>query len=113
MSTSARPQQPSNPRHRSAARRNGPARSGIRTDPTLGRTVSTYQYEPEPCRFRVKHDRRKHILRITGPDGEIAEFEDGPVPFLVVEKDPKTGEVRPCLSAGKPKVMLLCREAGG
>ncbi len=112
MSTSARPQRPSNPRHHSAATGNGPSRSGIVTDPTAGRTVFTYQYRPEPYRFRVKHDKRKHVLGIAGPDGETAEFEDGPVPFLVVERDPKTGEVRPCLAAGKPKVMLLCREAG-
>ncbi len=72
----------------------------------------TYRYEPEPCRFRVKHHRRKQILRIMGPEGETMQFEDEPVRFLVVETDPATGKVRPCLAGGKPKIMLLCREAG-
>ncbi len=72
----------------------------------------TYEYKPEPCRFRIRHNGRKHRLRIAGPDGETMEFEDEPVRFLVVETVPATGEVRPCLAGGKPKVMLLCREAG-
>ncbi len=82
------------------------------TDPRAGRTVLTYQYEPQRCRFRVKHDRKKHVLRIAGPDGETAEFEDEPARFLVVQADAKTGEIRPSLIGGEPSVMLLCREAG-
>jgi hypothetical protein len=114
MSASAR-RQPriGDARQGSSVRRNGHPLARVRTDPAGNGAVCTYQYEPEPCRFRVKHDRRKHLIRISGPDGEMSEFEDKPVRFLVVETDPKTGEPRPCFAGGKPKVMLLCREASG
>ena len=114
MSASARRHRPngdkSQSRYDSTECQNGHPLSAPPTNGSTNRTVLTYQYEPEPCRFRIRHNKRRHLFRITGPDGETNEFDDRPVKLLVVEPDPKTGEFRPCFVGGKPKVIYLCWE---
>jgi hypothetical protein len=59
---------------------------------------------------QVDHDREKKLFRITGTDGKTEYFRDAPVRFLVVEPDPRTGEMKPAMLGGRPKYLYLCRE---
>ncbi len=47
---------------------------------------------------------------LTGPDGKTEYFRDSPVRFLVVEPDPRTGELKPAIRMGRPEYIYLCRE---
>jgi hypothetical protein len=63
-------------------------------------------------RATCDHDREKRLFRVTEPDGTTVAFHDRAVRFLVAEPDPETGELRPVMERGRPKVIYLCREAG-
>ena len=43
--------------------------------------------EVEP-KVDVTHDRSRHVIQITEPGGKIAEFEDRPARFLVMDRNP-------------------------
>jgi hypothetical protein len=47
---------------------------------------------------------------LIGPDGKRERLRDNPARHLVVEPDPKTGELRPVLKDDKPAFLHLCRE---
>jgi hypothetical protein len=71
-----------------------------------------YVYAPErSCRVRVEHDREKRLFRIKGPDGRTRAFCDEPVRFVVVGRDPRTGETMPILRYGEPEYLDLCRSS--
>ena len=52
----------------------------------------------------------KHVFRVAEPDGKTAVFRDEPVRFLVVARDPQTGEMMPVMKRGEPEYLYLCRE---
>ena len=69
-----------------------------------------YAFPGRPCRVRVEHDRDKRLFRIVGPDGKTSVFRDEPVRFVVVVRDPRTGDTMPMLRYGEPEYLDLCRE---
>jgi hypothetical protein len=88
--------------------------------------VTTYAYdakdqlvsEPDPNRERqpvlpkleVVYDHPRHVIQITEPGSKTAEFEDGPVRYLMMERDPKTRALKPVIERGKPVYYYLARE---
>jgi hypothetical protein len=69
-----------------------------------------YSVAERPCRVKVEHDRDKRLFRILGPDGKTRVFRDEPLRFLVVARNPQTGETTPMLRYGEPEYLDLCRE---
>ena len=65
--------------------------------------------KPQP-EVEVAYDRSRHVIQITEPGGKTAEFEDQPVRFLVLERDPKTRALKPVIELGKPVYYYLARE---
>ena len=74
--------------------------------------ITTYNDPAElPAeRFRFEHDSQKRLFVLTTPDGKSEYFRDNPTRYLVVEPDPKTGEMRPVIKCGEPTYIYLCRE---
>jgi hypothetical protein len=77
-------------------------------------TTVTYSYEyelgtPDP-EWRVDHDHAQRVFRLTGPDGQTECFRDRPLRYVVVTPDPETGELRPEIRSGQPRILCLCRE---
>jgi hypothetical protein len=58
----------------------------------------------------LRHDRRRHRLRITDKDGRTAEFDDRAVRFLVMAPDRRTKALQPVLVRGEPLYYYLCPE---
>jgi hypothetical protein len=84
---------------------------------SAGRTTTvTYSLpaRPEPAQppVQFQHDRKNHKLRITTPDGRTAQFDDRPVRFLVMARDPKTRALQPVLVRGEPLYYYLSAEVG-
>jgi hypothetical protein len=79
--------------------RRGPRSSGAEAD-------------GEPT-VEVAYDRSRHVIQITEPGGETAEFDDRPARFLFMHRDPKTKKVKPVMERGNPVYYYLAREAGG
>jgi hypothetical protein len=84
----------------------------IRSDPSGRITTFTYYYDLEVSPMQIDHDRERRLFEIIGPDRKMTEFHDRAVRSLVVEPDPETGELKPVVVQGKPKVIYLCRETG-
>ena len=86
----------------------------IETDRHAGTPTVTYCYEyevrtPDP-QWRAAHDRARGVFRLTGPEGQTQCFRDRPLRYLVVAPDPETGELRPEIRDGRPRILCLCRE---
>ena len=86
----------------------------IETHRRGGTTTVTYSYEyevgtPDP-EWLVNHDRAQGVFRLTGPEGQTECFRDRPLRYLVVAPDPETGELRPEIRDGRPRILCLCRE---
>jgi hypothetical protein len=64
-------------------------------------------------KVEVAYDRSRHVIQITEPGGETAEFDDRPMRFLLMDRDPKTKKVKPVMERGKPVYYYLASEAGG
>ena len=67
-------------------------------EPTPESVVTfTYNYEiPEhPRHFSFAHDPTRGLFTLTSPDGTTELFRDNAVRYLVVERDPQTGDLRP------------------
>ena len=64
---------------------------------------------PKP-KFEVDYDRSRHVVRITGPDGKTAEFDDRPERFLVMARNPKTRALEAVFVDGEPFYYYLARE---
>jgi len=77
-----------------------------------GMTTYTYSFEVDPWAqsFTFEHDKEKRVFRLIDAEGKVEYFRDNPVRYLVVEPDLETGEMRPAVQHGKPKVIYLCRE---
>jgi hypothetical protein len=75
-----------------------------------GATRYVYAFAERPCRVRVEHDRDKRLFRVVGPEGRTSVFRDEPVRFVVVVRDPRTGETMPMLRYGEPEYLDLCPE---
>jgi hypothetical protein len=87
-----------------------------------GGVVETYSetITPEEMAARIaaiqppyvfEHDAEKGIFRLTWANGEVEVFRDRPVRYLVVEPDPRTGQMRPVAARRDwPMVVYLCRE---
>jgi hypothetical protein len=81
-------------------------------------TIVTYSWPEQPAPapalppVQLEHDRRNHKLRITTPDGRTAQFDDRPVRFLVMARDPKTKTLQPVLVGGEPLYYYLSPEVG-
>jgi len=95
--------------------------SDMDSDPRWHSDIASYVYNahdpgtiPQPAGppCSCEHDEKKHVFRITGPDGRTTEFHDRAVRFLVVVPDPSTGQLEPLINGGRPRVISLCREAG-
>ena len=83
-------------------------------DTSVRVTTLTYPRPAEPALppplFQFEHDRRKRRFRITGPDGQTAEFQDKAMRFLVMARDPKTKKLHPVLVRGEPLYYYLSPE---
>jgi hypothetical protein len=81
-------------------------------------TMVTYSWPEQPVAapapgrpaVQLGHDRKKHRLKITTPDGRTAQFEDRPERFLVMARDPKTNTLQPVIVRGEPLYYYLSRE---
>jgi hypothetical protein len=74
-------------------------------------TTITYSCPPQPPpAVELRHDRRRHRLRITERDGRTAEFDDRAVRFLVMVPDRRTKALQPFLVRGEPLYYYLCPE---
>jgi hypothetical protein len=82
----------------------------VSNSPDGQRTTLTYELRRQAPRVRVEPDREKRVFRVVEPTGKTAVFRDEAVPFLVVEPDAETGEMKPALRLGEPQVLYLCRE---
>ena len=71
-----------------------------------------YEYfvEPQAPPFTFEHDMQKRLFIRRWPDGTTEHFRDNPARQLMVEPDPKTGEMRPVIKRGQPAYVHLCRE---
>jgi hypothetical protein len=74
--------------------------------------ITTYDdpAESRAERFKFEHDTQTRLFVLTAPDGKTQHFRDNPARHLVVEPDPKTGEMRPVVKCGEPSFIYLCRE---
>ncbi len=104
---------------RSNRKESAPSDRGVMPGPLpgwydAGPHITTITYapaaEPAPPPFQFKHDRRKHRFRITGPDGQTAQFKDRPARFLVMARDPKTRTLKPVVARGEPLYYYLSPE---
>ncbi len=84
---------------------------------SAGRTTTvTYSWPEQPApaaaqpAIQLEHDRKNHRLRITTPDGQTAHFDDRPVRFLVMARNPKTKALQPVLVRGEPLYYYLSPE---
>ena len=62
-------------------------------------------------KVEVSYDRSRHIIQIAQEGGETSEFDDRPVRFLFMERDPETGKTKPAMEWGSPVYYHLAREA--
>jgi hypothetical protein len=75
-------------------------------------TARRFDPQPPPT-MRVEHDLKRCRLRIVGPTGPSAEFADPGAPgFLVMARDPRSGQPKPLLMRGEPVTYYLCPEVG-
>ena len=74
--------------------------------------AKTYCYPAEPRASPVvfEHDQQKRLFILKWPDGKTERFRDNPARQLMVEPDPRTGEMRPVIKGGEPVYAYLCRE---
>jgi hypothetical protein len=75
-----------------------------------GTTRDTYAFPERAPRLNVEHDPEKRLFRVAQSDGTTAFFRDEPVRFLVVARNPQTGDVMPVMRYGEPEYLYLCRE---
>ena len=73
-------------------------------------TTCTCLVDERPPEFTFRHDTAKGVFVVTNRDGTTERFRDKPARHLVVEPDPKTGELRPAVKYGQPVYIYLCRE---
>jgi hypothetical protein len=64
-------------------------------------------------KVEVAYDRSRHVIQITEPGGETAEFDDRPVRFLVMDRNLVTKALEPVIIRGEPLYYYLAREVGG
>jgi hypothetical protein len=71
--------------------------------------------KPRPVepKVEVAYDRARHVIKITQPGGKTAEFDDRPVRFLVMDRNPVTKALEPVIIRGEPLYYYLAREVGG
>ena len=67
------------------------------------------QPPPEP-KVDLTYDRSRHVIRIREPNGKTAEFDDRPVRFLVMDRNPVTKALVPVIIHGQPLYYYLARE---
>jgi hypothetical protein len=87
-----------------------PRYSYTRDDGVGAVTTYVYTYEDYPRAFSFDHDQQSGVFIVTKPDGTTERFRDKPARHLMVEPDPKTGEMRPVVKRGRPAYVWLCRE---
>ena len=61
----------------------------------------------------VTFDRSRHVIKIKEPGGKTVEFDDRPVRFLVMDRNPVTKALEPVIIRGEPLYYYLAREVGG
>jgi hypothetical protein len=71
--------------------------------------------KPRPVepKVEVTYDRARHVIKITQSGGKTAEFDDRPVRFLVMDRNPVTKALEPVIIRGEPLYYYLAREIGG
>jgi hypothetical protein len=72
--------------------------------------ITTHTYSRREPEVIVEHDLEKRVFRLTGPDGSPQFFRDRATRYLVVEPDPKTGELLPVIREGSPYILCLCHQ---
>ena len=80
------------------------------TDSTGVITTYVYSFKEEPTGFSFTHEHSKGLFVLTAREGNVVRFRDKPTRFLVVGRDPETGEFRPAVKCGEPVYLYLCRE---
>ena len=105
------------PRHPDHA---GGQRDGrVRTSPADGELISQSDppRKPRPVEIEskaeVKFDRARHVIKITHEGGKTAEFEERPIRFLVLDRNPVTKALEPVIIRGEPLYYYLAWEVGG
>lgn len=68
---------------------------------------------PGEPKVEVAYDRSRHVIQIKEPGGKVAEFDDRPVRFLLMIRDPETKALKPVIEWGKPVYYYPAREVGG
>ena len=61
----------------------------------------------------ITRDPARHVIKITGRDGKTALFEDKPIRYLVMDRNPQTKALEPVIIFGEPLYYYLAREVGG
>ncbi len=117
---------------------NEPYRCSAQPDPPSNAAVTTYVYdgygsllhvdeapgtlarlaelEAELIRkpnVEITRDPARRVIKVTGSDGKTALFEDKPVRFLVMDRNPVTKALEPVIIRGEPLYYYLAREVGG
>jgi hypothetical protein len=89
--------------------RNGPSTGWYEA---AGRTTTVTFSCPAPPAppIQLQHDRKNHRLKVTTPDGRTAQFDDRPVRFLVMARDPRTKALQPVIVRGEPLYYYLSPE---
>jgi hypothetical protein len=54
----------------------------------------------------VAYDRSRHVIQITQAGDEMAEFDDRPARFLLMDLDPVTKALEPVIIRGEPQGTL-------
>jgi hypothetical protein len=74
--------------------------------------VYSCELKPQADSFAFEHDEQRRLFTMTGPDGKTQYFCDNPGKYLMVEPDPKTGDMQPVGSEyvkAKPRIEAHCR----
>ena len=74
-----------------------------------GAKLVEVQPPPDP-KADLTYDRSRHVIRIKEKNGKTAEFDDRPVRFLVMDRNPVTKALEPVIIHGQPLYYYLARE---
>jgi hypothetical protein len=78
-------------------------------------TTYSYSYEEPPAEpeWLVQRDPEKGTLQLTGPDGKTEVFRGRVLRYLEVEVDQQSGELRPVIRDGRPRILCLYQAVTG
>jgi hypothetical protein len=60
--------------------------------------------------YTVDYEPARHVIRITDRAGKTSEFDDRPVKYLMMVRNPRTRALEPVMVCGEPQFFYLSRE---